>query len=231
MKSKKYIISILLIVISVIFNTITYAADSSCKLSLNVGKNEVAPGTTVDVTLKISDISAGDGIVMVSGLVEYDETAFEKIEYTACTNWEKTATENYIYMNTASLEATKENQDVLKLTLTTKGDVADGTYKVSFKNIDITTDDGVFTVGDIEANVSVKKQSNDENQGGNKDENQMVNKNENKVVTVNNTKPSNTNTTILPKTGLTTYLGIIIVIAVIIGIACYVKYKKYSSIK
>ncbi len=179
MKRKKYIVSILIIVISIIFNNIAYAADDSCKLLLNVGKSEVEPGMTVDVTLRVSDINAGTGVVMISGLVEYDETAFEKIEYTACTNWQKTVTENYINMNTESLEATKEDQDVLKLTLTTKGTIKDGTYKVSLKKIEVTTDTDAFTLGDIEANVNIKKQSKDDSQDGNKDNDQNGNKDDN----------------------------------------------------
>lgn len=260
MKRKKYIVSILIIVISIIFNNIAYAADDSCKLLLNVGKSEVEPGMTVDVTLRVSDINAGTGVVMISGLVEYDETAFEKIEYTACTNWQKTVTENYINMNTESLEATKEDQDVLKLTLTTKGTIKDGTYKVSLKKIEVTTDTDAFTLGDIEANVNIKKQSKDDSQDGNKnndqngnkddnqndgkeenpnggiDQSQSGNKSENLEDNKNDNKVINEkditlSDTSIPKAGLNTYLKIIIAVAVIIGIVCYTKYKEYSSIK
>lgn len=157
MKRKICLFSILVLIINFILGSISYAANESCKLTLNAEGSDVIPGTTIDVILKVSDINAGDGIAMISGFVEYDETAFEKIEYIPCSNWGKSEVENYIYINTESLEVTKENQDVLKLTLTTKEDVADGTYKVLFKNIEVTTNNDIFTVEDIEVNINIKK--------------------------------------------------------------------------
>lgn len=237
MKIKKYIFSILIMVITIMLNNIVYASDNSCNISLNIGKNEVEPGSTLDVTLRVSDINAGTGIVMISGLIEYDEAAFEKIEYTECTNWQKTITENYINMNTVSLEATKEEQNVLKLTLTTKEKITDGTYKVSLKKVEVTTDTDAFSLGDIEAKVNIKKQLNDDNNKGESKEdninegqndNNVENKDNNDVVNVEDTTISNT---IIPKAGLSMCVGIISAVILIVVIVFYIKYKEYRKIK
>lgn len=248
MKRKFLLVIIIVLIICIGIYNIIYAADNTCKLELSVVSNYIKPGDYIEVTLKVSDIQAENGIVAVSGVFEYDSSIIdedifednniEKIEFSTCNGWKTPdVSSNYLYITTRNLEATANSGDVMKMKIPTKSIIEDGSYNITFKNIEIATDSSSFIINDITAQINIKNTMND-NQGENQGQDKETEQDEkpNQIQNINNTSTSNiANTNIsnitLPKAGLSTYIGITLVIVSIVGGISYFKYKKYKSIK
>ena len=153
----------------------------------------------------------------------------------------------FFAINTSNLESTKENQDICKIKVKTKSTIAEGSYNVTLKSIEVATDDNSFKVDDVIGNIVVKKETN-------KIENEVESKNaiqnDNSNMNDKETTPNSNNNAVkdtkqnkilettdkmakgqLPKAGFVKNIGIIIIAILMIGVIAYFKYKKYSSIK
>lgn len=161
---KKYL-SVLIIVVLILLLTITVsmAEGESCELKLETA-GSTNPGKEAELTLSVSNINAGDGIAIINGILEYDENVFETVSdnnFVSTTLWkEDSYLEGSLTIVTKSLETTKTNGDVLKITLKVKSDAKPGEYDVKFTKIDVAGDgDVLFNVNDITCKVKVVEET------------------------------------------------------------------------
>ena len=190
----KKLISILVISILVIsmgiFNVYAEEDTPICELEFKKSAESIAPGGVIELTLAVSNIQ-GNGIAGVSGVMEYNPDLFEKVEYEDTTNWEKPALiDSAIDVFTKSLSNEKDDQDVFKMILTTKESISTGNYDVKLKNIEITTEDDVYTIDDVEAKIVIKEAT----KPSSDDDKNTTNTNTNKNTTNTNTNKNTTNT-------------------------------------
>lgn len=190
----KKLISILVISILVIsmgiFNVYAEEDTPICELEFKKSAESIAPGGVIELTLAVSNIQ-GNGIAGISGVIEYDADLFEKVEYEDTTNWEKPSLiDTAIDIFTKSLSNEKDDQDVFKMILTTKESVSTGNYDVKLKNIEITTEDDVYTIDDVEAKIVIKEAT----KPSSDDDKNTTNTNTNKNTTNTNTNKNTTNT-------------------------------------
>ena len=76
MLKHKSVIIIISIIILLGMSVKSIAVDNTCKLSLDIDKNQVKRGDTVTILIKASDIQ-GDGIAIFNANLSYDEDTFE----------------------------------------------------------------------------------------------------------------------------------------------------------
>lgn len=140
MKKIITIITIMIMILSVgVLNA--YAA-YDCDVVLTLAKEKYEPGDTIEITVSAQNINAGDGITGISTVIEPDSNAFENMELIKTDNWDAPSTTGTtVSTNVTSLEGQTTNQDMFKIKLTVKSDIADGEYDVTLKSIVFATDD------------------------------------------------------------------------------------------
>lgn len=144
-------------------------------------------GETVILTLSVADISAGEnGINSIVGFLDYNESLFETVEFQGINSGNQSdGNTNNSVLNGWNIEVNrikghelygkfciytlqegvKENQDVVKITLKLKSDLAPQTTEVNFTNL--VSSDGVYEIAeeDRTAVIIIEDVGDDENQG------------------------------------------------------------------
>lgn len=229
---------ILTILVTIIFIT---GKVSAASVSMSLSSNsKLVEGDTVVVTLKISNIDAGDGIDSITGILNYDKNIFEEVNlnnFEGVNNWNIL---NYDVNEGkfTAIRSTKVNMqsDILKVTLRTKTNITDNSSSIEIK--EITTGGGVNNggTGDIKVNnvnITINKVSEinfnvDTNQqsSGQININSQIN-NLNEIVN-NKISDNNISNTNIPQTG--EEYGIVLAIAVVtvVSIIAYIRYKNIN---
>ena len=179
MKNKVKFLSILIITMIMITN-ISMAVDYTCKISLLSDKTEIKKGEAVIILVKATDIQAGEGIIAYNTLLEYNADVFDcKVSADEEGNWgmQGGMIENSLTMAKNDLLPSAKDQVIAKIVLTAKADAPIGNQKFKLKQIEFATEEGSFSIDDVETNVSIKEEK----------------KEEDKNNTTNNTNTSNTN--------------------------------------
>ncbi len=113
----------------------------SCDLSIVGDKEQVKAGETITYEIKAENINAGNGIIMFSGVLDYDTDTFE-CEIIDGEEWKKTAfIDNYMTLSRQDLASSAEDQTIVKIALTAKEDIQSGDKVLSLSNIEFTMDD------------------------------------------------------------------------------------------
>ncbi len=209
MKKTAKIVTILMIA----FIIISYASvvnAASVGVTLN-SSSKLKAGDTIEVTLKIGNISAGEGIDAIVASLDYDKNVFEQVtqnNFVGLNQWNVNIYDatTQIFTMTKSAKVNTPS-DVLKITLKVKNPVNVNSTTVTIK--DISASGGAVDVGGT-GDITVQNTS-------------VIIQKET-TTTVVPEKP-NTN---LPKTG--EEVGIIASIAVISVIAV-IAYMKYRNIQ
>ena len=133
--------------------------DGTCSLEIQSEQNSIKRGQSGEYTLMINDINAGEGIVMVEALLEYDSNSIE-CEAIAEDNgdWSLTGmAENYVTFVRKDLQPSSSDQTIGKIKVTAKNGSTSSQQTVKIKNIIITMDsDKYFYLDDQEINVKVE---------------------------------------------------------------------------
>lgn len=251
---KKYFL-ILILATMIIFNMISVVEAASFKASVSASSATIERGKEVVISISISDIDVGNGIQALQGTLQYDSSALIYSSIQASAGWGSPLfnPENGSIVVESGDYITKEQQ-VLKITFKVKEDAKVGDTVVTFK--DVKASDGEIMVNANQSSVTikvaeVKTDEGDNNTTGNNttdnnttngtDTNNNANQNSN-TNTNNNNANSNTNVTnsanntnkaasnSLPKTGIESYIGFIILAVIIVAIVSYIKYKKYKNV-
>lgn len=227
----------------------------TCTLTIDSDKTKIAAGESVTFSIKVSDINAGDGIAIFNTTLEYDANVFDiKLKPDDAEVWTNAKVENSLTFTKADYEATTQDQEIGKVELTAKQDVELGKQTITFKKNEF-SDKTVFSVADITKTIEIVKEStggnnpDPENPGNNTsggntntpsggNTNTPSGGNTNTPSGGSTNKPSGSGTgssgsinsgksdTTLPKTGVQEYLIGAIVVAVIVAIGFYIKYKR-----
>lgn len=250
---KKYIKIFLVAVILVLSSTlIVNAADATATLKLS--DEQVKKGDTFTVTV---NVSCEEGINGLVGNVSYDTEKLEFIglELIDTQKWFNMSGEKLKFEIVHNAVDTETSADIIKATFKVKDTAQVGTTaKVTIADIELDSDAATNSnkqIGTKEVEVSIIEETindepgNDEpgnnepgnnepgndnpgnsQQGDNKQEN---NKGSEGTKTPTKTPDKTTTTTILPKTGVYSIIGVV-AIALIIMIIFYKKYNKYKGV-
>lgn len=132
----------------------------TCNLTFTPDKTVVKPGESITYDMKVSNINAGNGIVIADFYVSYDSELFDcKVRSYDEDKWLINGAINGKYtMSTYGAQPTKEDQVIAKIILTPKTGVTNNTYPIKITNITFTTDekdDGKITLTDATLNIIV----------------------------------------------------------------------------
>ena len=180
------------ILLSIVCMTIScYAA--SCTMSMESAKNEYKPNEDVVVDVKLTNIDAGEGIIALEGVLEYDTNSLTYVKMEGQNGWETpsyNAGNGKFIMSRNALVATPET--LLKITFKVKEKSAKRST-ITLKNIKAS---GGVATGDIAvANISKTITVNTPTPPPT---NNTTNTNTNTNTTPTNNTVPNTNTIITP---------------------------------
>ena len=209
------VMAIVLLSISVISRAETY----SFTFTVNPTEVTADTGETITVNLGIADIDQStDGINAVQGDLSYDESIFENVEIiTTQSNWSVTFNQlndsdrkgRFVISN---LTGSKATQTVAQLKVTIKPDIKASSSTINLNNV-------FSSYGTIETEkenkvVTVKINKKTNINTGNAIVGNVVNQN---TVTGGNS---------LPQTGVSDWIIIAMLIAMLAAVIGYIKYKK-----
>lgn len=215
------------------------AATASMSLTSN---SKLVEGQTVEVTLKITNIDAGDGIDAIQGTLNYDKNVFEEVtdeNFEGINRWniQGYSSESGIFTFLRSSKVNMQS-DVLKITLRVKSAVVVNSSIIEIKELSASGGDiASGGTGDIlvqAVNVTINKVSQITDPSTNTQANTQTNEQSTNII-ANNTskinstvKGNNASNTKLPQTG--DEYGIILAIAVvaIISIIAYIRYRNVN---
>lgn len=207
MKKTAKIVTILMVAF-IMISYISVVNAATVSMTLN-SSSKLKAGDTIEVTLKIGNITAGDGIDAIVASLDYDKNVFEQVtqnNFVGLNQWNVNIYDatTQIFTMTKSAKVNTPT-DVLKITLKVKNPVNVNSTTVTIK--DISASGGAVDVGGT-GDITVQNTS-------------VIIQKEATTTTVVPEKP-NTN---LPKTG--EEVGIIASIAIIsvIAVIAYVKYR------
>lgn len=229
---KSKILLIILILITMISLT-GFVSAFSVNMQLD-SSSKLKAGDTVEVTLKILNIDAGDGIDSIAATLEYDKNVFEEVtedNFEGLNRWNVNIYSTDSQKFTVS-KSSKVNQasDVFKLTLKAKTAVDVDSTEITIK--DITASGGSSDIGgtgDIQVqkvSKTINKETTNENPLTNK-ETDKTNTTTNPVTKINDISGATTGK--LPQTG-ENILGIVAAITIvsIIAIVAFIKYRNIN---
>lgn len=236
----KILIAFLIIMIVVLIAGTSKAADYSCKVTLVPDKTEIKKGETVTILVKVSDINAGEGIILCMANLEWDKNVFSECNVTGDDKGEWTRTgfidEKTLTMSREDLMPNSADQTIAKITLTAKADATIGEQTIKTTNIEFSTEEESFNVADASTTITIAENTSGEKPGENPGQNPGEQPGQTPTDTNKDTNNANkdqqnsglVNTTNkLPNAGIKNILLISgIAIVAILGVVSYIRYKK-----
>lgn len=222
-RSIKSLIALTILFIIICVGGTVNAATASMSLTSN---SKLVEGQTVEVTLKITNIDAGDGIDAIQGTLNYDKNVFEEVtdeNFEGINRWniQGYSSESGIFIFLRSSKVNMQS-DVLKITLRVKSAVVVNSSIIEIKELSASGGDVASGgTGDIlvqAVNVTINKVSQIQDPSTNTQTNEQS----------TNIIANNTSNTKLPQTG--DEYGIVLAIAVvtIVSIIAYIRYRNVN---
>lgn len=248
MKSKKIIVILLVITMMIGINIKTLAATGdSYKVNLTATSTTVKTGGTVSINLKITDVNVENGIGSCQGTVSYDKDVFELVEISGIGKWGGLASdENGNFTGARSdAQAISEEQEILTVELKVKDSAKAGSSEIKVSNFEAYNYDDEDGIKADNATINIKIENDNTNSpDDNKVDENVVNP-DNVVDGGNNTTTDDTKqnqvnvgtknsanvdtskaSSKLPYAGMSKVVIVCIMISAIVGIFCYIKYKR-----
>mgnify|MGYP004662365635 FL=1 len=192
MKRKVMSVLMMFVLILSLYGVQTNAAADVCKISLSPKSSSVEPEKTVDIELKMSNITDADGLAAYSAKINFDTNVFTYSKITGYGEWETpTYNEGNIVATVASGNGQTTNQTFAILTLKVNSGVVDGNYKVSLSNITVSNGVDTLTCSPAEVSVKVAKKANT-SQNNNTSGNNNTSRNDNTSGNNNTSRNDNT---------------------------------------
>ena len=238
MKNKKILTS-LIIAILILIVMIGNVKAVSYTFSFTANPTQVTAklGQTITVNLGIADIDQdSDGINAIQGDISYDKELFESVEIvSAGNNWAVSLNneENnnlkgrFVISNMNSIKEAG-TVAVLKATIKPDATVTSGTINLKDVFSSYGTTETAKSNKTITVNIEAEENKNDpivpeEDNSGSTEQKPTTTTNN---TPTNNTNKTNSNVTKLPKAGLSSWIVVGIVVAIIGAVIGYIKYKK-----
>ena len=228
MKNSKMIATLIIAIMLLVSIALPVkAASYPFTFSVNPEKVNAKPGDTITVDLGMADIDqTGDGINAIQGDISYDENIFENVEIvTAGNNWSVSLNQSAdsslkgrFVINNMSNQ--KNTQVVAKLKAKIKSGVTASTATIDLKNVfsSYGTTETAKTNKTVTVNIQTSSQSNTNGNSSSSQNSTATQKSSNTQNTAKNTN--------LPKAGLSSWIGVGIVVAIICAIIGFIRYKK-----
>lgn len=235
---EKLILSILIMIVCMIGVTVQADSGHTFKAAVTPTEKTLKPGEEITITMNISDINMGDnGINTVEGNISYDNNIFEEVKSSniqALNNWSTTYNDEGTSLNGKFLSVNlsagvKENTSIFSIKLKVKSSLNENkeTY-IQFNNI--TSNDGTNLVNAGNKSVKVTVQA-----GTQENKNVDTTGGQTTSDTKNNTTSGKTDKTqsktILPKTGISSTVLIILATLLIVTIVLAIKNRMMKDIK
>ena len=228
MKNSKIIVTLIIAIMLLVSIALPVkAASYTFTFSVNPEKVNAKPGDTITVDLGMADIDqTGDGINAIQGDISYDENIFENVEIvTAGNNWSVSLNQSAdsslkgrFVINNMSNQ--KNTQVVAKLKAKIKPGVTASTATIDLKNVisSYGTTETSKTNKTVTVNIQTSSQSNTNGNNSGSKNSTLTQKSSNAQNMAKNTN--------LPKAGLSSWIGVGIVVAIICAIIGFIRYKK-----
>ena len=205
MKRKFLIIALVVVlVIALLVNTVN--ADSFIA-TITPSKTTVAESTEFTVTVKVSNIDAGEnGINSISGIFSYDTKVFESITSSSISGlngWQPNYFPDTGKIVLLKTSFAKNDEDVLQVTLKTKASTAGKSGVISFKSVTASNSNSDIQASDISTTITIGNTSQEANSGGNSASPININsrnntiQNSNTTPIVNNTNRNSTGNNVI----------------------------------
>ena len=219
----KLLKTIILTIISILsFITISIAAETVYQIELLSDKTEVREGETFVVTVEIDPTNIEGGIGAYMAELKYDMALFEITNLEGIGNWETPMiNEGKMIATTKDGECVTTKQEIAKITFVAKADVVNTTSEITVENFEASNTETILPTESKKVEIGNEQTDIDDNK-----DNQY-----NEIEVGNNSNSNNTSNLKLPYAGLQkTMIPIgIVIIAVVIGVVCYKKYKKNTK--
>lgn len=248
MKSKKVIVILLVFAMIIGINIKALAAtEDSYKVNLTATSTTVKTGDTVSIKLKITNVNVKNGIGSCQGTISYDKDVFELVEISGIGKWGGLAADDNGNFTGArsDAQAVKEDQEILTVELKVKDSAKVGSSEIKVSNFEAYNYDDEDGIKADNATISISvENSNTNNPDDNKVDENVV-KPDNVVDKGNTAKPDNTKQnqvnvgtknsvnvdtskagSKLPYAGMSKLVIVCIMISAIVGVFCYIKYKR-----
>lgn len=240
----KKLLSSLIIIIMTLCILIPTVKGVNFKFIATPNATDVESGDTITISLKISDIDAGElGINTFKCLFKYDESIFEEVKITSKNNWSITYNdqkdnEEYGTLLAVLLSAgVTEDQEIGEITLKVKENSEGKTGNITFT--EVSTNDGQVTITDTDKTIGINVAGEQNSEEDNKEDNTEVQEPQNEIKEDNNNTIINTienDVTIskdpIPQTGNNeTIMFVGVIVGVIVALITIIKYQKYKETK
>ena len=219
----KLLKTIILTIISILsFITISIAAETVYQIELLSDKTEVREGETFVVTVEIDPTNIEGGIGAYMAELKYDMALFEITNLEGIGNWDTPMVKKKkMIATTKDGECVTTKQEIAKITFVAKADVVNTTSEITVENFEASNTETILPTESKKVEIGNEQTDIDDN----KDDQY------NEIEVGNNSNSNNTSNLKLPYAGLQkTMIPIgIVIIAVVIGVVCYKKYKKNTK--
>lgn len=248
MKSKKIIVILLVIAMIIGINIKTLAATGdSYKINLTATSTTAKAGDTVSINLKITNVNVENGIGSCQGTVSYDKDVFELVEISGIGKWGGLASDDNGNFTGArsDAQAISEDQEILTVELKVKDSAKAGSSEIKVSNFEAYNYDDEDGIKADNATINIKVENDNTNStDGNKVDENIVNpdnvvdggnntitddtkQNQVNVGTKNSTNvDTSKSSSKLPYAGMSKLIIVCIMISAIVGVFCYIKYKR-----
>lgn len=192
---KKIISILIIIIVTMILSTMTYAAALEATIKITPNNTEVKKGDTVTFSMQLVNVANAEGGIVgaISGKITFDTNFFEGLTYSGITMNESTG-------KFTKMDSFTNNSNIGTITLKVKSD-AEGTGTVTFTELAANDgrddyEEGEATTPNETFNVSIKEENNEDEPAPTDNENEQKpsTNNENEKNASNNEDEKNTQT-------------------------------------
>ena len=225
----KKIVSSLLVSIIIMMSCIISNAANVANLTFTSNSTSVDVGSEITVYLEVNSLSGISELYGVAGVLDYYRDTFELVSVTTENGWQKTTGNIMSLIHSDGVTSGK----IIKVVLKALKKPENGASALTLTQVSVVDLDDEYEQGDVTYTINVKENvvnppaeeqqpetntSEDKNTTNQGTTNQTPNGIQNNDTTTSKVK--------LPATGLDLTLAILIALAVIIGVASLIRYKK-----
>lgn len=236
--------SILLIIILILLNSIVVNATKIAELTFSSNSQNVDINSEITIYLKLNSVSEIEGLTGLSAILNYDKDIFELVKISGEEDWSVRIGENGKMTALSQVIGGESSGNIMKIELKAIKKPEEGTAAVELKNIMLTDGKVEEPHDDISYKINIRGQSTspdlpenpdvdgENNNNLNNTEQESEDKNTSSLsvsgttTQQNTTNDGTTSNTKLPAAGLNVTIILVLVLAIILGTAALVKYRK-----
>lgn len=233
----KTLTTIIMIIMVITMSTAVNAVDTdNYSVGASLTSNaKLQEGETINVSVNLTSVNAGEGIDTITAELEYDKNVLEPItvaNFTGSNSWTPSYAETSNVTTFIKTSKVKSAETVATISFKVKTTISVDSTTIKLK--DIVASGGRVVdggTGDINVRTAVLTISKTKDSTSTTEDGKTPSYNEitsNTTIKTQTSKDNTTTKTKLPKTGIEQY-GLVSVVVVIIGIFSFVLYKKISK--